>query len=139
MLGVITDFERGASFVVKGLNSPIESELITVRGMISLLECIKFVMSKPLDGGLPDSFLENIAKSMFLKTKSGYAAPEECVIFDSAWENILKQSDAPTIDAKSYGVDIFVYKDQLRAIGVKVDPMDVFSLASFLTDRDNIN
>lgn len=85
---------------MKGLNSPIQSELIIVEGTISLLECIKYVMLKPFDRCLPDNFLENIAKSRFLKITSGYVAPQECVMFDSSWENFLKQSDVPAIDAK---------------------------------------
>ncbi|KAI5354276.1 hypothetical protein L3X38_007171 [Prunus dulcis] len=105
MLGVITDFERGASFVAKGLHSPIQPELFASD--------------------------ERCRKQMF-ETMKGYKIPQECVLFDPAWERILKRSDAPSIDESFYGTSIFLYENQLRDIGVKVDPLDVCSLLSGL-------
>uniref|UniRef100_A0A803NWD8 Sacsin n=1 Tax=Cannabis sativa TaxID=3483 RepID=A0A803NWD8_CANSA len=124
MLGAITDFEGGAGLVLEGLKSPIASEFVTTAGTMALLKCLKSVMSKSLDKSLPDNFLENIAKSKFLKTTNGYLVPKECILFDSTWESILNQTDLPSIDVKCYESDISVYKEQLKAIGVKTDSME---------------
>ncbi|CAL8101226.1 unnamed protein product [Prunus armeniaca] len=132
MLGVITDFERGAPFVAKGLHSPIQPELLAADGMISLLECIKHLRSRSDDEPLLGDLRQNVAESRCLKTMKGYKIPQECVLFDPAWESILKRSDAPSIDESFYGTSIFLYKNQLRDIGVKVDPLDVCSLLSGL-------
>ncbi|KAM5559542.1 hypothetical protein ABKV19_020949 [Rosa sericea] len=132
MLGAITDFEGGALFVAKGLCSPIDPELVSADGFISLLECIKSLKSRSLDDPLLGDFVKNIAKSRCLKIRNGYKTPEECILFDPAWEGILKRSDAPTIDESFTGTDISLYKNQLRDIGVKVDPLEVCSLLSGL-------
>lgn len=129
-LGVISDFEAGAELVLKGLNSPIEPEFITADGAMALLECMKFGMSKSPGLSIPNSFVNSIAKSKCLKTTHGYLVPEECVLFDSAWERTLRQTDVPSIDVKFYHPDISLCKDQLKAIGVKIDPMEVCSLIS---------
>ncbi|KAL6296081.1 hypothetical protein ACE6H2_004223 [Prunus campanulata] len=132
MLGVITDFEQGAPFVAKGLHSPIQPELIDADGMISLLECIKHLRSRSDDEPLLGDLRQNFAESRCLKTMKGYKIPQECVLFDPEWESILKRSDAPSIDESFYGTSIYLYKNQLRDIGVKVDPLDVCSLISGL-------
>ncbi|KAF4379461.1 hypothetical protein G4B88_024446 [Cannabis sativa] len=132
MLGAITDFEGGAGFVLEGLKSPIEPEFTTASGTIALLKCLNSVMSKSSDQSLPENFLENISKSKFLKTTKGYSVPEECVLFDSAWEGTLNQTDVPSIDVMCYESDLSVYKEQLNAIGVRTDSMEVCSLVSRL-------
>ncbi|PRQ38289.1 putative histidine kinase-like ATPase domain-containing protein [Rosa chinensis] len=141
-LGAITDFERGALFVAKGLHSPIEAELLDADGIRSLLECIKSLMSRSLDDPLVGDFLKNIANSRCLKTTNGYKVPEDCILFDSSWECILNRLDAPSIDEAFYRTDISAYKNQLRDVGVKVDPQDVCSLLSghllSLTDTASI-
>ncbi|KAM5569728.1 hypothetical protein ABKV19_016972 [Rosa sericea] len=141
-LGAITDFERGSPLVAKGLHSPIEAELLDADGIRSLLECIKSLMSRSLDDPLVGDFLKNIANSRCLKTTNGYKAPEDCILFDSSWECILNRLDAPSIDEAFYRTDISAYKNQLRDVGVKVDPQDVCSLLSghllSLTDTASI-
>ncbi|KAL5558726.1 hypothetical protein UlMin_034937 [Ulmus minor] len=127
MLGVITNLEEGAEFVVKCLKSPILPDFVSADGTVSLLKCMKSVMSKSPDHALDENFLENIAKSRCLKTTSGFLVPDECILFNSAW-SILKQSDVPSIDGTFYGSDISVYKDQLKVLGVKIEPLDVCSL-----------
>ncbi|KAK9939066.1 hypothetical protein M0R45_015775 [Rubus argutus] len=136
MLGVIVDYQGGAPLVAKGLHSPIEGSALetadAVDGIISLLKYIKCLMSSSPYEPLPEEFLENIAKSSCFKTRTGYKIPGECVLFNPAWDLILKRSDVPTIDENFYTTDISVYKNQLRSIGVKVDPMDVCSLLAAL-------
>ncbi|PRQ46163.1 putative histidine kinase-like ATPase domain-containing protein [Rosa chinensis] len=115
---------------VQGLCNPTEDEMVIADSIISLLECIKFLMSSSLDDPLVRDFIKSIGKSRFLKTLNDYKTPEECVLFDPAWESILNQTDTPTIDVNFYGTEIFQYKNQLRDIGVKVDPLSVCSLLS---------
>ncbi|XP_068308008.1 uncharacterized protein [Pyrus communis] len=136
ILGVIMDFEQGASFVAKGVRSPIEGELLSADGMMSILECIKHLMSSSLDEALVGDLVGNVAKGTCLKTLSGYKTPEECVLFDPTWDCILKRSDVPSIDEFYFGTNIHAYKNQLRDIGVKVDPLDVCSfLSAFLLSQ----
>ena len=130
MLGVITGFEGGAPFVARGLTRPIEPRFVTDLGTIALLECIKYLMSKSNDQPLLDNFFSNLMRSKWLKTRKGYKKPEECILFDPTWEVILEETDAPMIEHTFYKSEIFMYKNQLRAIGVKVDPGDVCSLLS---------
>ncbi|KAM1773600.1 hypothetical protein ACFXTI_043095 [Malus domestica] len=130
MLGVISDFEQGAPLVAKGLHSPIDAELLTTDGILSLLECIKYLMLFSLDDPQLGEFLMTVGKSQWLKTMNGYNTPEDCILFDRSWESILNRSDGPIIDETFYGTNISVYKDQLEFIGVKVDLLDVCDLLS---------
>ncbi|CAN6583023.1 unnamed protein product [Malus baccata var. baccata] len=130
MLGVISDFEQGAPLVAKGLHSPIDAELLTTDGILSLLECIKYLMLFSLDDPQLGEFLMTVGKSRWLKTMNGYNTPEDCILFDRSWESILNRSDGPIIDETFYGTKISVYKDQLEFIGVKIDLFDVCDLLS---------
>ncbi|WCJ20279.1 DNA binding ATP binding [Euphorbia peplus] len=132
LMGVITDFVGGNAFVAKGLNYPIETSLLTKEGSVSLLECAKLMMADSGDQSLQDDFIGNLKKSKWLMTNAGYKFPEECILFDSSWDPILHRTDAPSIDEKFYGPEIFSYKDQLKVIGVKVDSADVCSFLSML-------
>ncbi|KAK9270006.1 hypothetical protein L1049_025579 [Liquidambar formosana] len=130
MIGVITDFEEGASLVAKGLKWAIEPGFVTAEGTISLLECTKYLMSKSYDPVLLVDFLNNLTRSKCLKTSIGYRPPGECILLDPSWEGILNEKDGPTIDKSFYDTDISLYVNQLRAIGVKVDSGEVCSLLS---------
>lgn len=67
-----------------------------------------------------------------MKTTYGYKVPDECVLFDSAWERIIRQTDVLSLDVKFFKLDISMYKDQLRAMGVKIDSIEVCSVISLL-------
>lgn len=110
-------------------------ELVTADGIISLLEFIKNLRSSSLDDSLLRDFTKSIAKSKCLKTLDGYKTPEESILFDPAWESILNVKEVPTIDENFYGTEILVYKNQLRHIGVQVDPLSVCSLFFELTNQ----
>ena len=130
MLGAITEFEGGAPFVARGLTRPIEPRFVTDLGTIALLECIKYLISKSKEQTLLDNLFSNLMRSKWLKTRKVYKKPEECILFDPTWKVILEETDAPVIEHTFYNSEIFMYKNQLRAIGVKVDPGDVCSLLS---------
>ncbi|PPD86168.1 hypothetical protein GOBAR_DD16901 [Gossypium barbadense] len=120
VLGAIIDFS-GAIFVVRGLKQEIKTYLITWDSAISLLDCIKSLISECNDEYMFVDFLNNLSRSKWLKTKFGYRNPEQCILFDPAWEGILQRTDVPCIEERHYDTDSLVYKDQLRALGVKVD------------------
>ncbi|KAM5548158.1 hypothetical protein ABKV19_002221 [Rosa sericea] len=106
-------------------------EKVTGAGIISLLKCIKNLMSSSPDDPLLRDLTNSIAGRRCLKTldwTDPYKTPEESILFDPAWESILDWTMLPTIDENFYGTDILVYKNQLRDIGVKVDPLSVCSL-----------
>ena len=109
-MSVVTDFDGGAIVVARGLNHPIEPSLVTAECTISLLECIKLMMSTSLDQSLLDNIIGNLKKSNWLKTTNGYKFPEESILFDTAWDNILYETDAPIIDQRFYEVDVNFYK-----------------------------
>ncbi|KAL6317276.1 hypothetical protein AAG906_030029 [Vitis piasezkii] len=129
MLGVITEF-GGAPFVARGLTRPIEPRFVTDLDTIALIECIKYLISKFKEQPLLDNLFSNLMRSKWLKTRKVYKKPEECILFDPTWKVILEETDAPMIEHTFYKSEIFMYKNQLRAIGVKVDPGDVCSLLS---------
>ncbi|OMO50899.1 hypothetical protein CCACVL1_30167 [Corchorus capsularis] len=128
LLGVVIDFTEGAIFVARRLKQPISSGLITRDSAISLLECIKCLMSGCSDQNAYFGFINNLKKSKWLKTIFGFTNPGQCILFDPAWDGILQRRDVPSLDERYYNTDLSVFKNQLRALGVKVDPADVCSL-----------
>ncbi|OMO50900.1 hypothetical protein CCACVL1_30168 [Corchorus capsularis] len=80
------DFAEGAGFVARGLKQPIDSSLITRDSAISLLECIKCLMSECNDQNAFVGFLDYLKGSKWLKTTFGYRIPEQCILFDPTWE-----------------------------------------------------
>lgn len=133
-LGVTYANDHWYTKCVQGLWS-LTDELVTADGIISLLEFIKNLTSSSLDDSLLRDFTKSIAKSKCLKTLDGYKTPEESILFDPAWERILNRKEIPTIDKNFYGTEILVYKNQLRHIGVKVDPLSVCSLLFELANQ----
>ncbi|KAJ4849705.1 hypothetical protein Tsubulata_018983, partial [Turnera subulata] len=134
-IGVATDFIQGAGFVARGLNHPLETRLVTREATVSLLECVKIMMSDCNDQSLVGNFLENLRRSQWLKTSDGYKAPAESILFDVAWDGILSRTDGPIIDNSFYDPDISAYKMELRILGVKVEPLDVCNLLSSLLSK----
>ncbi|KAM5577872.1 hypothetical protein ABKV19_008283 [Rosa sericea] len=113
-------------------------EKVTGSGIISLLKCIKNLTSSSPDDPLLRDLTNSIARRKCLKTldwTDAYKTPEESILFDPAWESILDRTKIPTIDENFYGTDILVYKNQLRDIGVKVDPLHVCSLLSGILSK----
>ncbi|KAF6136735.1 hypothetical protein GIB67_020057 [Kingdonia uniflora] len=83
-------------------------------------------MAKTADQGLLVDFLSKLKKSKWLNTYLGYRIPDECLLFDPAWKDVLNPDDASFLDVEFYG-HLHSYKDQLKVVGVKVDARDVCS------------
>ncbi|KAK9756523.1 hypothetical protein RND81_01G103700 [Saponaria officinalis] len=142
MLGVLSSLKDGVTLVAIGLTRPVDTELLTAEGTISLLFCLKEIMA---DTGVGDNlciktFVENLKKSEFLKTSWGFRLPENTFFFDNEWRDMLDSKDAPFLDDKYYGLDLSAYLDELKVIGVKFDPTEVCStLSQSLPQLDETN
>ncbi|KAJ3707078.1 hypothetical protein LUZ61_010783 [Rhynchospora tenuis] len=117
-LGVAITLEEGVSFVLQGINLPMDPTTITASNSLLLLKCIK-CWNGPRKN-IPKEFMGSIKKK-WLKTVLGYRCPEESLLFDSNYSSLIQRSDGPFIDVEFYGSEIALYKNQLRDIGVKVD------------------
>ncbi|KAJ3707080.1 hypothetical protein LUZ61_010785 [Rhynchospora tenuis] len=139
-LGVAITLEEGVSFVLQGINLPMDPTTITASNSLLLLKCIK-CWNGPRKN-IPKEFMGSIKKK-WLKTVLGYRCPEESLLFDSNYSSLIQRSDGPFIDVEFYGSEIALYKNQLRDIGVKVDMRHGCSLVSqylkFHSDRSTIN
>nr|DAD22702.1 TPA_asm: hypothetical protein HUJ06_024165 [Nelumbo nucifera] len=132
VLGVVTEFNEGAKFVVAGITIPQNPSAITPTNVISLLKCIQNIQKEMACDLLPQSFLKRIGGS-WLKTYMGYKPPNNCLLFDSKWGMFLQREDGPFIDDGFYGSSISSYKKELHAIGVTVNVADGCELlASYL-------
>ncbi|KAH7510806.1 hypothetical protein FEM48_ZijujUnG0086000 [Ziziphus jujuba var. spinosa] len=118
-MGAIVGFKDGAKFVANGLYLPRDPSSITPTSALSLLECIKILLSDQ-SYSFPDAFMKKVSQA-WLKTHAGYRPPNKCLLFDSKWGNYLKQTDGPFIDEQFYGSTIRSYRKELNAIGVIVD------------------
>ncbi|GKV36362.1 hypothetical protein SLEP1_g44503 [Rubroshorea leprosula] len=116
-LGVVVEFKSGVKFVADGLRFPQDPCRITPENALSLLKCVGILLEKGNDP-LPEGFLKKVS-TKWLKTKSGYLSPDECLLFDNS--SGLEQADGPFIDEEFYGPDIRSYTKELNAIGVIVD------------------
>uniref|UniRef100_A0A803N2I5 Uncharacterized protein n=1 Tax=Chenopodium quinoa TaxID=63459 RepID=A0A803N2I5_CHEQI len=129
ILGVIVGLEEGAHFVAKGLKTPIKTDQITAEGALTLLKCLRILMSQICNENFSLApFLENVMSSEFLKTSEGYKTPKQCVLLHPEWKDILQYTDLPFLDEIYYGNRVSDYKDELQSIGVKVDAAEACAL-----------
>ncbi|XP_077228632.1 uncharacterized protein LOC143861623 [Tasmannia lanceolata] len=119
MLGVIVTFADGCHFVAKSLKLPKEPAVLSVSNVLSLLECVRSLLERS-DQFLPD-FLSKLKSTNWLLTPMGYRSPEECLYFDSKWATVLEPEDAPFIIESFYGASISLYREELKAVGVKFE------------------
>ncbi|KAJ8453361.1 hypothetical protein Cgig2_008245 [Carnegiea gigantea] len=130
LLGALSSLEEGAIFVSRGLSGPIESALLTAESTLSLLVCLKILMANGDDHPCLGAFIENMSRSELLMTSSGYRLPQNSLLFQSAWAQMLELTDAPFISDTFYGTDMSAFLSQLKVIGVKVDLMEVCNVLS---------
>lgn len=131
-MGVVSSFKDGARFVVNGLYLPQDPSRITPENMYSLLESIRNY--KPENHkvvnheSFPSTFLEKIGRQ-WLKTYTGYRAPNKCMLFTPKWAAaFIERSDGPFLDENFYGSKITEYANELRSLGVIVDTSNGCSL-----------
>lgn len=130
MMGMVVDFSEGSEFVASGLNTLKDQGIVSADGALTLLQCIRSLLSKSSNRALTENFLETLKESKWLKTHMGYRLPKECLLFDSIWESVLEREDGPFIDESYYEAEISSYNDQLKDLGVKSDAEDVCKLIS---------
>ncbi|XP_035549983.1 uncharacterized protein LOC108983697 [Juglans regia] len=115
-LGVLIGFRESYKLVVDNLKSPSSFSYLTAEAVILILECMH---RHPRQS---DKLIRTLSGVKCFKTNIGYKSPGECFLFDSQWACILHVfSGFPLIDHDFYGDSIFLYKNELRQIGVKVD------------------
>ncbi|KAL2894915.1 Muramidase-released protein, partial [Bienertia sinuspersici] len=129
VLGVIVGLEEGAHYVAIGLTRSIEVSQVSSECALTLLRCIRILMSHTYEENFPLApFLENIMASEFLKTSRGNKPPKQCVLLQPQWKDILQFTDLPFLDEVYYGNHIYEYHDELKSIGVKVNEIEVCAI-----------
>ncbi|KAK7840286.1 hypothetical protein CFP56_016885 [Quercus suber] len=132
MLGVVINFSEGAHFVARGLKLPRETASLAPEGALSLLQCATSLKKscKSTDHTTFKILLNKLTGSKWLKTHMGYRFPQECILFNPDWECYLTPNDGPFIDEKFYVTPSSLEKEDLIAIGVKVDIEEACNLIS---------
>ncbi|KAK9756527.1 hypothetical protein RND81_01G103900 [Saponaria officinalis] len=114
MMGVLSSLKDDATLVAVGLSRPIDKELLTAEGTLSLLYCLKEIMGGGGENPCIKAFFENLKKSELLMTSYGFRLTEDSFFFfHGDWKNMLDPTYAPFL-----------------TIGVKFDPMEVCSALS---------
>ncbi|CAI9283722.1 unnamed protein product [Lactuca saligna] len=136
-LGVITDFKDGAKFVSNGFFLPQDCSSLTPANVYALLDSVK-KLKEESGMDLPAEFLEKVSQKNWLKTYFGYKRPDECLLFDSSWDSLLKRKDGPFIDEGFYGTRIGSYRKELNVLGVITDSnKECQLLAGYLNSHTN--
>ncbi|KAG6672488.1 hypothetical protein I3842_16G059700 [Carya illinoinensis] len=113
-LGVLIGFSESYKLVVDNLKSPSSLSSLTAEAVIFILECMRH-------SGQSNKLIETLSGVKCFKTNFGYRSPGECFLFDSQWACILHVfNDFPLIDHDFYGGSIFLHRNELQQLGVKV-------------------
>ncbi|XP_071693153.1 uncharacterized protein [Rutidosis leptorrhynchoides] len=115
LLGVIIDFKAGAKFVAAGVILPQDCSSISRASVFGLLDTVKQLDVKSETFAM---FCKKLSQKKWVKTYFGYKRPSECLLFESAWDRVIKRSDGPFIDEEFYGPRIASYKEQLNLLKV---------------------
>ncbi|KAG6624974.1 hypothetical protein CIPAW_16G063700 [Carya illinoinensis] len=114
-LGVLIGFSGSYKLVVDNLKSPLCLSSLTAEAVIFILECMRH-------SGQHNKLIRILSAIKCFKTNIGYKSPGECFLFDSQWACILHVFNGfPLIDHDFYGGSIFLYRNELQLLGVKVD------------------
>ncbi|CAA0837120.1 Unknown protein [Striga hermonthica] len=127
-LGVIVSFKSGAKFVASSLCLPQDPNSITAAAAYSLFECIRNLRTNLDEPSLIENLVRKSARA-WIKTRAGYRAPDECLLFGPDWESSsLSREDGPFIDEAFYGPGIRSYSKELNTLGVVVEKENGCSL-----------
>ncbi|KAG7951353.1 hypothetical protein I3843_12G002700 [Carya illinoinensis] len=114
-LGVLIGLSGSYKLIVDNLKSPSSFSSLTAEAIILILECMRYP-------GQSNKLIRTLSGVKCFKTNIGFQSPGECFLYDSQWACILQVfSGFPLIDHDFYGGSIFLYRNELRKIGVKVD------------------
>ena len=102
---------------------PTVSSPLTVENAFLLLEWIRNLKSNGVR--LPDLFLTCVKEGSWLKTSAGYKSPNISFLSSSNWGSLLQTGpsfvDIPMIDQQHYQNKLHMYKEELKAIGVRFE------------------
>ncbi|KAL6659861.1 hypothetical protein ACP70R_002690 [Stipagrostis hirtigluma subsp. patula] len=102
---------------------PTVSSPLTVENAFLLLKWIQNLKSKGVR--LPDRFLSCVKDGSWMKTSVGYKPPKESFLSSSNWGSLLQSGssfvDIPMIDQQFYQNKLHIYKEELKAIGVRFE------------------
>ncbi|KAI5435695.1 uncharacterized protein LOC127118737 [Lathyrus oleraceus] len=119
LLGVIVGLSGNHEIVIKHLKSPANLASLTAEAVLLSMHCMRLSNDS-------SKLSTSLKGTTCLKTNMGFKIPSECFLYDPVWGCILDVFDGfPIIDKKLYGEKIFLYKAELRKIGVMVDFEDV--------------
>ncbi|XP_071694362.1 uncharacterized protein [Rutidosis leptorrhynchoides] len=119
LLKVIDDFKDGAKLVAAGVILPHDCSTISSVSVFALLDTVKQLEDDKSD--TRTKFFEKLSRKKWIKTYLGYKRPGDCLLFNSAWDRVIKRTDGPFIDEEFYGSRIASYKDQLNLLKVVTD------------------
>ncbi|CAM0909121.1 unnamed protein product [Alopecurus aequalis] len=102
---------------------PTVSSPLTVDNAILLLQWIQSLKSRRVQ--LPVRFLACVKEGSWLRTSVGYKPPNESFLSSSEWGVLLQNGssfvDIPMIDQNFYQNKLHLYKEELKAIGVRFE------------------
>nr|XP_017217487.1 PREDICTED: uncharacterized protein LOC108195066 [Daucus carota subsp. sativus] len=114
LIGVIVNFAGNYKLVGDNLKSSACSSSLTPGALHLMLDCLRHLNSNNIVNALKDNNCIN--------THVGFRTPSECYLPGSDWGCLLQVfSCFPLIDVNFYGSEIFLFKDELKQIGVVVD------------------
>ncbi|KAG2563949.1 uncharacterized protein LOC120645191 [Panicum virgatum] len=99
------------------------SSPLTVDNAFLLLEWIRKIKSNGVK--LPDQFLACVKEGSWLNTSIGYKPPNESFLSSANWGSLLPSVssfvDIPMVDQQFYRNKLHMYKQELKAIGVRFE------------------
>ncbi|KAI5010705.1 hypothetical protein ZWY2020_012842 [Hordeum vulgare] len=102
---------------------PTVSSPLTVDNAILLLQWIQSLKSRGVP--LPARFLACVKQGSWLRTSVGYKPPNESFLSSSEWGVLLQNGssfvDIPMVDQKFYQNRLHLYKEELKALGVRFE------------------
>ncbi|KAJ8629753.1 hypothetical protein MRB53_023076 [Persea americana] len=116
-LGVKFGLVEAYPMIVNHLMSLADCRNLTKEAAIPLMKLMRYSMEK---GILSDENLKVLKEELSLRTKFGYRAACDSILWDSKWDRFSKIADLPFIDDSYYGSAIYSFKDELTMMGVVV-------------------
>ncbi|KAL5791559.1 hypothetical protein ACOSP7_000153 [Xanthoceras sorbifolium] len=115
LLGVLVGFNGNYQLVADHLKPSTSLPPLTAEVAPMVLGCLRH-------SGSGDKIVNAFKYLKCLKTDSGYKCPGECFLFDPEWGSLLQVINGiPVIDQNFYGSIIFLWKKELKQLGVLVD------------------
>ncbi|XP_062115851.1 uncharacterized protein LOC133829994 [Humulus lupulus] len=115
LLGVVVAFSGSHQLVVDHLRPSSHLSSLSSDSLLLILQCMRHSNST-------EKIVRTLRGTKCLKTKVGYKSPHECILCDPEWVCLLQVfNDLPVVDQNFYGKNIFIYRNELKQIGVVVD------------------